>query len=89
MLKYLRGLFSSGWPSGGVGKSCSRKSWPVYSFERMELGDVNEKWFGFAYLSEEPEGFEGPEAWERVEKKRVRVRDPVTLKIAHIFTIYF
>ena len=55
----------------------------------MELGDVNDECFGFAYLSEEPEGFEGPEAWERVEKKRVRVRDPVTLKIAHIFTIYF
>ena len=45
--------------------------------------------WGLAYLSEEPEDFEGPEAGERVEKKRVRVRDPVTLNKAHIFTIYF
>ena len=35
------------------------------------------------YLSEEPEDFEWPEAGERVEKQRVRVRDPVALKEAH------
>ena len=35
------------------------------------------------YLSDEPEGLEGPERWERVEKERVRVRNPVALEVAH------
>ena len=40
------------------------------------------------YLSEEPEDFEAPEGWERVEEKRVRVRNPVALEIAHFYNLF-
>ena len=41
------------------------------------------------YLAEEPEDFEAPEGWERVEEEGVGVRNPVALEIAHFFAIYF
>jgi len=45
--------------------------------------------FNAAYLLEEPECLEGPQAGEGVEEERVGMGSVVTSKEAHVETIYY